>query len=92
MRSPSHRRDFFRSGSGDGGARLMQDGDGLSWRKPAMRRPASSAVNPHMPMPPRPPALLTAAASVGVVISPIGAKMIGNLSFKLSVREFDGHI
>src|SRR5215831_20603861 len=57
-----------------------------------MWRAASSAVRPHMPMPPRPPALLTAAARAGVVIIPIGASMIGNLRFSRWVRGFDGHI
>src|SRR5580704_4429287 len=57
-----------------------------------MCRPASSAERPHMPMPPSPPALLTAAASAGVVMMPIGAWMIGNLSFSLSVSGFDGHM
>src|ERR1700746_1435946 len=65
---------------------------GLSWRKPAMWRAASSAARPHMPTPPRPPALLTAAARDGVVIIPMGARMIGNLRFSRSVRGFDGHI
>src|SRR6516225_6926897 len=57
-----------------------------------MWRAASSAVRPHMPMPPRPPALLTAVARAGVVIIPIGASMIGNLRFSRWVRGFDGHI
>src|SRR5947208_3483202 len=57
-----------------------------------MCRPASSAERPHMPMPPSPPALLTAAASAGVVMMPIGAWMIGNRSFSLSVRGFDRHM
>src|SRR5712671_3142474 len=57
-----------------------------------MWRAASSVVRPHIPMPPRPPALLTAAARAGVVIIPIGARMIGNLRLSRSVRRFDGHI
>jgi hypothetical protein len=45
----------------------------LCCRKPAMRRAACSAEQPHMPRPPSPPALLTAAARAGVLIEPIGA-------------------
>jgi hypothetical protein len=39
-----------------------------------------------MPMPPSPPALLTAAAIAGVVMMPIGAWKIGNLSFSRSAE------
>src|ERR1051326_6174201 len=64
----------------------------LCWRNPAIRRPACSAVRPHMPSPPSPPALLTAAAKAGVLALPIGACRIGHLRFNRSVSAFQGHI
>src|SRR5436190_2405380 len=45
-----------------------------------------------MPSPPSPPALLTAAASAGVLALPIGACRIGHLRFSLSVRALEGHM
>ena len=45
-----------------------------------------------MPSPPRPPALVTAAASPGVLALPIGACRIGHLRFSLSVNAFAGHM
>src|SRR5215471_12404604 len=57
-----------------------------------MRRSAWSALRPHMPSPPRPPALVTAAANPGVLALPIGACRIGHLRFNLSVKAFAGHI
>jgi hypothetical protein len=57
-----------------------------------MRRSACSALRPHMPSPPRPPALVTAAASPGVLALPIGACRIGHLRFSFSVKAFVGHM
>jgi hypothetical protein len=45
-----------------------------------------------MPSPPSPPALLTAAASAGVLMSPIGACMIGHLRRSRSVSALAGHM
>src|SRR5207253_10927990 len=61
-------------------------------RKPAMRRSASSAENPHIPTPPRPPALLTAAARAGLLSQPIGAWRMGHLRLSLSVKAFLDHM
>src|SRR5438270_13845088 len=57
-----------------------------------MRRSASSAENPHIPRPPRPPALLTAAARAGVLSQPIGAWRMGHLRLSLSVKAFLDHM
>src|ERR1043166_2034021 len=57
-----------------------------------MRRSASSAENPHIPRPPRPPALLTAAARAGVLSPPIGACRIGHLRLSRSVNAFLDHM
>src|SRR6516165_10296237 len=57
-----------------------------------MRRTAWPALRPHMPRPPSPPALVTAAASAGVLALPIGACRIGHLRFSLSVKVLIGHL
>src|SRR5215471_9216837 len=57
-----------------------------------MRRAACSALRPHMPKPPSPPALVTAAARAGVLALPIGACRMGHLRLRLSVRVFVGHM
>ena len=57
-----------------------------------MRLSASYAEKPHMPMPPSPPALLTAAASAGVLSHPMGAWKIGQRMFSRSVKAFRGHM
>src|SRR5205085_7118084 len=93
LQMPAHRLAGFRGVGGIGPDRIVDvQAPPLCWRKPAMCRLASSAERPHMPIPPSPPALLTAAASAGVVMIPIGAWMMGNLSFSLSLRGFDGHM
>src|SRR5215831_4847200 len=45
-----------------------------------------------MPSPPSPPALVTAAASPGVLALPIGACRIGHLRLRRSVKAFVGHM
>ena len=50
------------------------------------------ALLPHIPRPPSPPALVTAAASAGVLALPIGACRIGHLRFSLSVKVLIDHI
>src|SRR5438045_1653836 len=57
-----------------------------------MRRSTWSTLRPHIPSPPRPPALVTAAASRGVLALPMGACRIGHLRFSLSVKAFVGHM
>ncbi len=57
-----------------------------------MRLSASSAEKPHMPMPPSPPALLTAAARAGVLSHPMGACSMGQRMLSFSVKVFWGHM
>ncbi len=76
--------------SGEGTA--MPTGLRALSRNPAMRCSAFSAEKPHIPRPPRPPALLTAAANAGVLIEPIGACRIGQRRFSRSVSALRGHI
>ena len=45
-----------------------------------------------MPMPPSPPALLTAAASAGVLSHPMGACSMGQRMLSLSVKAFWDHM
>jgi len=60
--------------------------------KPGDSAPGVLRGEAHMPSPPSPPALLTAAASAGVLISPIGACMIGHSRCSRSVSALDDHM